>query len=39
MAYLGHEQEHIQRDRSLLHLAKRHLKQEEAAIKGHLTVA
>jgi hypothetical protein len=39
MAYLGHEQDFIVRDQGLLHLAKRNLEMEEAAIKEHLRAA
>jgi hypothetical protein len=39
MAYLGHEQDHIQQDQGLLHLAKRNLELEEVAIKEHLRAA
>jgi len=39
MAYLGHEQDHIQQDQGLLHLAKWNLELEEAAIKECLRAA
>ena len=39
MAYLGHEQDCIQRDQGLLHSAKRNLEQEEVVIKECLRAA
>jgi hypothetical protein len=39
MAYLGHEQNHIQCDQGLLHLAKQNLELEGAVIKEHLRAA